>query len=244
MPCTGSDNYSHRRFYHRTPKCGRCQVWSGYYNKCMDVKKERYGHHVQNELYPVFFVTFTNYSQDIHLNRNVVGAYSHKCGQCGVWSYRFCKCVRRTFCDLKPKPKPETGGMGMNKNFEWTIYDVRFLEGGCFALDSLVTTDAGKQKLMKDLEIGEEVLSDETASFTKFIGWMEMNKNTKVEMLEIQTEDGEKLTLTETHNVFYYEHGIPTAIYAKDLRPGNVLVGGSDKVQILPIFKYFFYLKH
>ena len=132
----------------------------------------------------------------------------------------------------------------MNKNFEWTIYDVRFLEGGCFALDSLVTTDAGKQKLMKDLEIGEEVLSDETASFTKFIGWMEMNKNTKVEMLEIQTEDGEKLTLTETHNVFYYEHGIPTAIYAKDLRPGNVLVGGSDKVQILPIFKYFFYLKH
>ena len=107
MPCTGSVNYSHRRFYHRTPKCGRCQVWSGYYNKCMDVKKERYGHHVQNELYPVFFVTFTNYSQDIHLNRNVVGAYSHKCGQCGVWSYRFCKCVRRTFCDLKPKPKPE-----------------------------------------------------------------------------------------------------------------------------------------
>ena len=43
--------------------------------------------------------------------------------------------------------------------------------------------------------------------------------------------------------MFYYEHGIPTAIYAKDLRPGNVLVGGSDKVQILPIFNYFFYLK-
>ena len=97
---------------------------------------------------------------------------------------------------------------------------------------------------MKDLEIGEEVLSDETGSFTKFIGWMEMNKNTKVEMVEIQTEDGEKLTLTETHNVFYYEHGIPIAIYAKDLRTGNVLVGGSGKVQILPIFKYFFYLKH
>ena len=71
-----------------------------------------------------------------------------------------------------------------------------------------------------------------------------MNKNTKVEMVEIQTEDGEKLTLSETHNVFYYERGIPTAIYAKDLRTCNVLVGGSGKVQILPIFKYFFYLKH
>ena len=120
------------------------------------------------------------------------------------------------------------------------IHDVRFLEGSCFSLDSVVTTDSGKQKPMKDLEIGEEVLSDETASFTKFIGWMEMNKNTKVEMLEIQTEDGEKLTLTETHNVFYYEHGIPTAIYAKDLRPGNVLVGGTDKVQILPILNTSF----
>ena len=85
------------------------------------------------------------------------------------------------------------GGINQNQNFIF-IHDVRLLEGWCFALDSLVTTDAGKQKLMKDLEIGEEVLSDETGSFTKFFGWMEMNKNTKVEMLEIQTDDGEKFT--------------------------------------------------
>ena len=39
-------------------------------------------------------------------------------------------------------------------------------------------------------------------------------------------------------------NGIPTAIYAKDLRTGNVLVGGSGKVQNLSISKYFFYLKH
>ena len=92
----------------------------------MDVKKERYGHHVQDELYPVFFVTFTNYSQDIHLNRNVVGAYSHKCGQCGYWSYRFCKCVRRTFCDLKPKPKPETGGMNRLYSVKTDIFKNAF----------------------------------------------------------------------------------------------------------------------
>ena len=87
----------------------------------------------------------------------------------------------------------------MNKNFEWTIYDVRFLEGGCFALDSLVTTDAGKQKLMKDLEIGEEVLSDETGSFTKFIGWMEMSKNTKNsnESRLQHTQKNTSLTLTD-----------------------------------------------
>ena len=35
---------------------------------------------------------------------------------------------------------------------------------GCFGMDTLVTTSSGNQKLMKDMKIGEEVLSDETGS--------------------------------------------------------------------------------
>ena len=42
-----------------------------------------------------------------------------------------------------------------------------FTAGTCFGIDTLVTTGSGKQKLMKDLRIGEEVLSDETGSMTK-----------------------------------------------------------------------------
>ena len=93
-----------------------------------------------------------------------------------------------------------------------------------------MTTDSGEQKLMRDLRIGDEVVSDETGALTEFVGWMELNSNNRVKFLEIQTEDGEELTLTETHNVFYYEDGKPTPTFARNLSPGNVLVGGSGQV--------------
>ena len=101
---------------------------------------------------------------------------------------------------------------------------------GCFGMDTLVTTSSGNQKLMKDMKIGEEVLSDETGRVTKFIGWIDFSRDTKTKMIEIETDDGEKLILTGTHNVFYYEEDKPTPTYVKDLRPGNVLVGGIGQV--------------
>ena len=97
--------------------------------------------------------------------------------------------------------------------------------GGCFGYESLVTTGSGEQKLMRDLKIGDEVVSDQTGTLTEFVGWMELNSNNRVKFLEIKTEDGEELTLTETHNVFYYEDGKPTPTFARNLSPGNVLVG-------------------
>ena len=108
---------------------------------------------------------------------------------------------------------------------------------GCFGMDTLVTTSSGNQKLMKDMKIGEEVLSDETGSMTKFIGWMELNSNTKNKMIEVETDDGEKLIMTDNHNVFSYEEDKPTSTYVKDLSPGNVLVGGAGKVQIPPKYE-------
>ena len=104
-------------------------------------------------------------------------------------------------------------------------------EGLCFGLDTLVTTSTGNQKLMRDLKIGDEVLSDQTGRVTRFIGWLELSCDIKTKMIEVETEDGEKLIMSDTHNVFYYAEGdIPQATYVKDLIPGNVLVGGSGKV--------------
>ena len=99
-------------------------------------------------------------------------------------------------------------------------------------MDTLVTTGSGEQKLMRDLKIGDEVVSDETGALTKFIGWMDLSRDQKTKMIEIKTDDGEQLTLTLTHILFYYDEkdGTPTPAYAKDLRPGNVLVGGSGEV--------------
>ena len=102
-------------------------------------------------------------------------------------------------------------------------------DGSCFGWDSLVTTGSG-QKLMRDLKIGDEVVSDQTGALTEFVGWMELDRNNRGKFLEIKTDDGEELTLTETHIVFYYENSKPTPTYARNLSPGNVLVGGSGEV--------------
>ena len=104
------------------------------------------------------------------------------------------------------------------------------IDEACFGLDTLITTGSGKQKLMRDLKIGEEVLSDETGSMTKVLGWLELNSKEKVSFLEIKTHDGEELIMTETHIVFYYEDGEPTPAFIRNLKPGNVLVGGSGEV--------------
>ena len=93
-----------------------------------------------------------------------------------------------------------------------------------------MTNGFGEAKLMRDLVIGDQVVSDEKGTLTTFIGWMELNRDTETLFLEIETSDGEQLTLTESHNVFIYkdEKSIPT--YANNLTPGDVLVGGSGKV--------------
>ena len=107
----------------------------------------------------------------------------------------------------------------------------------CFGYETLVTTGSGEKKLMRDLRIGDKVLSDETGSLTEFLGWLELNSKEKIWFLEIQTEDGEKLIMTETHIVFHYEDGKPSPTYIRNLRPGNVLVGGSGEVLTL-VCKY------
>ena len=56
-----------------------------------------------------------------------------------------------------------------------------------------MTTGDGGQKLMRELKIGDEVVSDQTGSLTRFVGWMELNKKTRTEFLEIKTEDGDEL---------------------------------------------------
>ena len=102
----------------------------------------------------------------------------------------------------------------------------------CFGFDTLVTNSYGELKLMRNLKIGDEVVSDEKGTLTKFIGWMELNRHTETEFIEIETLDGEKLILTESHNVFFYKNGKSTPTYASNLIPGDLLVGGSGKVEV------------
>ena len=152
----------------------------------------------------------TQHNTGPHFNRRC----TDKPGQGLIWSLL---CFARTL--LQQQPQQQTQGRY-----------IPGLGGGCFGLDTLVTTSSGNQKLMKDLKIGEEVLSDETGRVTKFIGWIDLSRDTKTKMVKIETDDGEELIMTGTHNVFYYKEDKHTPTYVKDLRPGNVLVGGIRQV--------------
>ena len=132
-------------------------------------------------------------------------------------------CFARTLLQQQPQSQPQG-------RLVPSLIPIEVFQWGCFGLDTLVTTSSGNQKLMKDLKIGEEVLSDETGRVTKFIGWMELSRDTKTKMVKIETDDGEELIMTGTHNVFYYKEDKPTPTYVKDLSPGNVLVGGIGQV--------------
>ena len=65
---------------------------------------------------------------------------------------------------------------------------------------------------------------------------MEFSSKGEVEFLEISTETGDVLTLTGSHNVFHYKDGKATPTYAKNLRPGNVLVAKSGEVNCTALF--------
>ena len=58
---------------------------------------------------------------------------------------------------------------------------------------------------------------------------MEYSSQAEIEFLEIITETG-NITLTGSHNVFYFKDGKPTPTYAENLRPGNLIVSGSGMV--------------
>ena len=120
--------------------------------------------------------------------------------------------------------------LSQNKQFVPPPPHVHPKPPACFGYESLVTTGSGEQKLMRDLKIGDEVVSDQTGALTEFVGWIQLERNGRVKFLEINTDDGEELTLTGTHIVFYYEDGKPTPTYARNLSPGNVLVGGTGEV--------------
>ena len=154
------------------------------------------------------------------------GRCTDKPGPRVVWNLH---CFGRT---LMQQQRQSRSGRLCDWDDVWCILEA--LEPNtCFGLDTLVTTGSGKHKLMRDLKIGEEVLSDETGRMTKVLGWLELNSKEKVSFLEIKTHDGEDLIVTETHIVFYYENGEPTPAFIRDLKPGNVLVGGSGEVSLI-----------
>jgi len=105
--------------------------------------------------------------------------------------------------------------------------------GPCFAPNTKASMKCGGEKLMKDLEIGEEIMSDDEGGVTKFVGWLQKESEGEADYLQITTTGGDQLTMTGSHIVFYFHRNISTSIFARNLVPGDVLVGKHGKGKII-----------
>jgi len=103
----------------------------------------------------------------------------------------------------------------------------------CFAPDAKVKLKSGKEKLMKDLNLGEEVMSDDKGGVTEFVGWLDKSSKGETDFLQITTSKGGQVTLTGSHVVFYLLGNTPTSIFARNLVPGDVLVGEHGQGKII-----------
>jgi len=103
----------------------------------------------------------------------------------------------------------------------------------CFGPDATVLLKSGKEKLMKDLKIGEEVMSDDEGGVTEFIGWLQKESKVEAEYLRISTSGGDQLTLTGSHNVFFFHGNTRTSTFARNLVSGDVLVGKDGQGKII-----------
>jgi len=93
----------------------------------------------------------------------------------------------------------------------------------CFAPTSLVETREG-MKTIPELRIGDEIRTSSdnlNTEFTEFLGWLDRQKSSPAQMLEIFTSNNSStVTLSASHVVFTSS----TTKYAGDLVPGDILL--------------------
>jgi len=110
---------------------------------------------------------------------------------------------------------------------------------GCFPGDSVVTTDAGVKKPMKDLRVGESVLAlsdDGLLRPSEVLLFLDRSETARTEYVTLVTDAGKSITATPTHLVLRWEkpersqirHANP--VYAKNVRVNDTLltvIGGD-----------------
>ena len=120
------------------------------------------------------------------------------------------KCAKAMYC-----------GSGMPDEFEETDRET------CFSLESTVVVEGKGLISMKDLAVGDMVLSDEHGSYSKFYSWGHLNKNVPTQFLRIYTEISTK-PLELTHNHLIYKASDDMPVPASSIKVGDVLKTAAD----------------
>ncbi|XP_021003778.2 desert hedgehog protein B-like [Parasteatoda tepidariorum] len=98
---------------------------------------------------------------------------------------------------------------------------------GCFHSSSTVTTRNGI-KLLKDVEIGDEVASrfspEGSLIYSTVINFLHRDYELKTDFIRVRTNSNNTLLLTPNHLIFRYSKQLVEAVLASDINPGDLLL--------------------
>lgn len=147
--------------------------------------------------------------------------------------------------------------LAVEAGFDWVYYEskahihcsvkaensVAAKSGGCFPGSSTVTLQDGTQKAVKDLQSGDRVLAADTEGnpiYTDFIMFLDQESTTRRLFYVIETDSGQKITLTAAHLLFVGHNSTDeermSAIFASEVQRGQkVFVLDAERRQLEPV---------
>ncbi|XP_010776438.1 sonic hedgehog protein [Notothenia coriiceps] len=148
--------------------------------------------------------------------------------------------------------------LAVEAGFDWVYYEskahihcsvkaensVAAKSGGCFPGSSTVTLQDGTQKPVKLLQSGDRVLAADAHGnpiYTDFIMFIDQDSTTRRLFYVIETESGEKITLTAAHLLFVGQNNTEntdemSAVFASQVRTGQtVFVFDAERRRLEPV---------
>ncbi|XP_068566027.1 sonic hedgehog protein [Cebidichthys violaceus] len=147
--------------------------------------------------------------------------------------------------------------LAVEAGFDWVYYEskahihcsvkaensVAAKSGGCFPGSSTVTLQDGTEKAVKHLQTGDRVLAaddDGKPIYTDFIMFIDQDSTTRRLFYVIETDSGQKITLTAAHLLFVGRNSTEgermSAIFASQVRSGQkVFVFDSERSRLEPV---------
>ncbi|XP_049420964.1 sonic hedgehog protein A [Epinephelus fuscoguttatus] len=147
--------------------------------------------------------------------------------------------------------------LAVEAGFDWVYYEskahihcsvkaensVAAKSGGCFPGSSTVILQDGTKKAVKHLQAGDRVLAaddDGNPIYTDFIMFIDQDSTTRRLFYVIETDSGEKITLTAAHLLFVghntTEEERMSAIFASEVQSGQtVFVFDAERSRLEPV---------
>lgn len=111
---------------------------------------------------------------------------------------------------------------------------------GCFASNSTIITSTGGKKLISELEIGENVLSMDSAGntiFSEVLMFLDREINKTREFIKLEVDGGKSITVTQSHLLIVWTPSISLTHYkfAMQVEEGEYLLVNNRENVLEPM---------